>query len=88
MFLSLLDGCLDVLSTTAENFRGFTCMALTCQFSHQIINFSLLPTLGNRSEQAACCLRIWPDGLCRALFLMYNKGKIFKDVVFGVNLTL
>ena len=46
MFLSLFDGWLDVLSTTAENFIGFTCMALTCQFNHQIINFSLFPTLG------------------------------------------
>lgn len=46
-----LDGWLDVLSTAAEDFSGFTCMALACLFSHQIINFSLFPTLGHVSEQ-------------------------------------
>ena len=51
-FPSLLDSWLDVLSTAAEDFSGYTCMTLlACLFSRQIINFSLFPTLGNRSEQ-------------------------------------
>lgn len=32
-FLSL-DGWLDVLSTAAEDFGGFMCMALACLLSH------------------------------------------------------